>query len=146
MEEAGINRIDGDRIDDSQTESGSTSELPQGLQLGDEALNNMKSETESILHNLIHLPDKDTSVYGNAKDRLINGLLKTGALVIAALGVKAGIDTDVSLMGEGVIAVTSVGLLGTSILQGMLANLETRRLSREQGIIQQSEREEVDNG
>lgn len=143
MEEADINKT----FNDSQAELDSTLDLPQRLQQGDDALNKIESETGTILHNLVHLPDKDSSVYGNAKERLINGLLKTGALVIAAIGVRAGMNTDnVSMMGEGAIAATSMGLLGTSILQGMLANLETRRLSRMRGAIQQSDEEVVDNG
>lgn len=129
-----------------QTELDSTLDLPKKLQQGDKVLNGIESETNLILHNLIHLPEKEPSVHGNAEDRLINGLLKTGALVVAAIGVKAGLDTDnVSLMGEGIVAATSIGLLGTSILQGMLANLKSRRLGRIQSSIQQLEGDGVDN-
>ncbi|MCC7543342.1 hypothetical protein IT415_01375 [bacterium] len=101
------------------------------VEKGDAFLSKRTSGAMTILHHLTHLPEKRDDYGGNTSDRAVNALLKTMGVVVAAIGVKAGISADqVPVLAETIVGTTSFGLLATSILQGMLADSETRDLRR----------------
>lgn len=114
-------------IRDSETEQTEVLDESTTLNRGNEYLDSEQSETNVILRNLIHLPEKAPDIYGNTKERIINGLLKTAGVIYAGLAIKTGLDPDTAETGIQVLfAGFSLGTFGTSVLQGMIAEHRAR--------------------
>lgn len=105
---------------------------PEVISKGDAFLEDQRGAAETMLHHLIHLPERRTEYGGNTADRVTNAALKTAGVIMAAFAVKIGISSaQVPIMAEAVVAGTGLSFLATSILQGMLANSETSMLREE---------------
>ncbi len=105
--------------------------VPEVIAKGDAFLESQRGVGETMLHHILHLPERRSEYGGNTTERLQSVGLKTLSVVLGAFAIKLGISGDqVPMMAETVVAGGSVVALATSILHGMVSDRETRDLRR----------------
>lgn len=120
------------------------SAVPEVITRGDAFLAQQRGTAETMLHHLIHLPERRTEYGGNSSERLQSAGLKALGVLLGAFALKIGISEDqVPVMAETVVASGSVVALASSILHGMVTDRETRDLRRNAAQARQADGESV---